>query len=332
MRKILSVLLSVAMIAALAGCGAKTDNTAAIQQPAADPLATQYPLTITIYDSQGEAHEETFEKAPEKVVTVTTSSAEILTALGLADKIVGTIKPDNAVPDELKETFDSFNILGDKKTLSQETIVAADPDIVIGRASSFKDNTSIESYADLGILCYPAVTGNAKADPELSALFTDIRNIGKIFDISQTAENYASELEARLESALKIAEEKKGDKPARSMFMVALKDGTFGVMGGPLQNKIMESLGCEVVAESGQSGLGYENLIAYNPDFIVYISADRNAATDEIALNTLCSEPVLQGVPAIANKNICFIKYDDIMDVGPRLIGAVEQLTAFLYQ
>ena len=47
--------------------------------------ATQYPLTL-----QNGGSTVTFDKAPQRVVSIGQSSTEILLSLGLADKIVGT--------------------------------------------------------------------------------------------------------------------------------------------------------------------------------------------------------------------------------------------------
>lgn len=337
--------------AVLAGCGTGTASettavqvTEAVQTTAAQTAASvaetseavkaeeaaTYPLELTIYDGQGNAFDETFEQAPERIVTTSTSAAEILIALGLEDKIVGITKPDNQVPEDLQPLFDSFNSVGDRKTLSKEVIVAVEPDIIIGRVTSFTDEMSIDSYAELNILSYTQLAGNATVTSEPEALFDDIKNLGKIFDIEETAEEYASQLEERLNEVKEAAASRTSDEKLRSLIMVNFNEGVFGVMNGELQDEIMAIVGCEDIADKGQSGLSYENLIEYNPDVIVYIMADRNAATDATAIETMLNEDLLKTVPAIANQKIIPIAYDSIMDVGPRMIDAIEELNAAL--
>lgn len=321
--------------AASAGTWAETAVQAAETETASqenndNEESAAYPLQITIYDSLGTAYEQTFEQAPERVVTTTTSAAELMIALGLEDRIVGIINPDNQVPEEIRPIFDKFNNLGDKKTLSKEVIAAAEPALVIGRVINFTEETSIESYAELGILSYTQLAGNAAVSASPEALLEDIRNLGRIFDIQDKAEAYADELELRLADMKETAAERKTEEPLRSLMMVNLNEGVFGVMDGQLQDEIMAMLGCEDVADKGQSGLSYENLIQYNPDVIVYITADRNAASDEKAVESLLNEPILKTIPAIANEKIITIKYDCIMDVGPRMIDTIEELNEFL--
>lgn len=314
---------------------ASETGTEAVSEPesgAGEAEEAGYPVTLTIYDSEGKAYEETWEQAPERVVTTTTSAAELLIALGLEDRIVGIITPDNAVPEELQPYFDGFNNLGDKKTLSKEVIVSAEPQLVIGRVENFHDETSIDRYQELGILSYTQLAGNSSVTTSPEALVTDIRNLGKIFGVEENANDFAAGLEARLKAVEEKAASIDREEPMRSLFMVSFNDGVFGVMNGQLQDEIMSMLGCEDVADKGQSGLSYENLIQYNPDVIIYISADRNAATDAGAVETLLAEPLLQSVPAIANQKILTVKYDCIMDVGPRLVDTIEELADALYE
>lgn len=306
----------------------KVENVA--ETTAVEAEEQSYPFQMTVYDSAGTAYEQTFEQAPERVVTTTTSAAELLIALGLEDKIVGIITPDNQVPEEIQPIFDGFVNLGDKKTLSKEVIVAADPDLVIGRVANFTEETSIDSYAELGILSYTQLAGNSAVTSSPKALLDDIRNLGAIFDVKEEADAYANELEQRLEDIKESVSERETETPLRSLMMVNLNEGVFGVMNGQLQDEIMTMLGCEDVADKGQSGLSYENLIQYNPDVIIYITADRNAATDEKAVETLLSEALLKSIPAIANEKIITVKYDCIMDVGPRMYDTIEELNTFL--
>ena len=63
---------------------------------------TEYPLTITTYDYDGNEIETTYEKAPEKVIAVYQGSIETMLSLGLEDRLVATAVLDNEVPDDLK--------------------------------------------------------------------------------------------------------------------------------------------------------------------------------------------------------------------------------------
>ena len=148
--KIMAIMMAAAMVvsaapAAFAAERADSETIKEDNQPAADADAdaqdsadadktadaegtkTEYPLTITTYDYDGNEIETTYEKAPEKVLAVYQGSIETMLALGLEDRLVATAGLDNEVPDELKDAFSKTNYL-DEFTPSLETVTMLEPD------------------------------------------------------------------------------------------------------------------------------------------------------------------------------------------------------------
>ena len=66
------------------------DSADADKTADAEGTKTEYPLTITTYDYDGNEIETTYEKAPEKVLAVYQGSIETMLALGLEDRLVAT--------------------------------------------------------------------------------------------------------------------------------------------------------------------------------------------------------------------------------------------------
>ena len=62
------------------------------------PVATDPPLSVVGFENCGVPV--TFVTPPERVVTIKSTSTEMLLALGLGDRIVGTAFQDGPVPDE----------------------------------------------------------------------------------------------------------------------------------------------------------------------------------------------------------------------------------------
>src|SRR5699024_7444219 len=93
--------LAVGLLAlTLASCSSTPETSAAPTDATTTPAtsATQYPLTL---DNCGV--EVTFDAAPTAVVTIKSSTTEMLLALGVGDRIVGTAYPDGPVADWLAE-------------------------------------------------------------------------------------------------------------------------------------------------------------------------------------------------------------------------------------
>ena len=115
--------------------------------------------------------------------------------------------------------------------------------------------------------------------------------------------------------------------------MVTYVDGTFNTFGAnsSFQSEMLKTINAENVLETGTSSLTSENLVALNPDVIIYVKSDRNASTDTLAVESLLNDETIQSVPAIENQKIIEIGYDELMDYGVRIFDTIEKLYNFIY-
>lgn len=336
---------ALALLGAPLGCARPADDGA--EAPAQEQAAqgeqekqakkTVYPLTVEQWDGDGNRFEQVFEQAPEKVVCLDDSTAEIMCLLGLADKVVGAVEPEGSVPASIAREYNAIPKLGDKMTLSREVVIGAEPDLVMGKARMFvaENQTDPSSYNDLGIDLYVQTSTAAKGDPTLSGIIEDVKTIARIFDAEDAAEPLVKEMQKRLDAIEdKVEQGKTGD--AQSVLVMALfKEGTFATFGATqgasLTYNILDMLGATPASTDSGMGLTYENLIALNPDVIVYITAERSKETDALVLDTLYNEDVIQSVPAIADKRVVEIPYAEFMDATPRIFDSVEKIADVLY-
>ena len=141
---------------------------------------TSYPLTLQIYDADGNAVDMTYDHTPKKVLSTQLSMTELLIKLGLKDKIVGVFDNDNALKGDIADEVASLNSLGDKKSVSKETILATEPDLILGKGPLMFTESSIgtvQSYQELGIPVYTELA-SASTDQVLDNIVEDVRNIG----------------------------------------------------------------------------------------------------------------------------------------------------------
>ena len=319
--------------------GEEAGEAAGSQQTAFTPQPTEYPLTLTMVDGDGTSYVQTFEEAPKVAVTLTDSTCEIMCRLGLASLVAGTVEPEADMPQDIAEDYAGITQLGDKKTLSRETIVACGPDVILGRAATFTADgqTNADAYNELGINIYTQIATAQKGDPTLEGIIQDVINIATIFDVQQAAVELVEDLQARLAAMQQRVEEvaAAGAKPQSVLIMTNFIDGTFGLFGGAtgasLQFNVIEMMGATMASTESASGLTYENLLEFNPDVIVYVTANRNAQTDPLVLDTLYNEPIVATVPAIANQAVAMVPYAEFMDAGPRIFDAAEVILDTLY-
>ncbi len=293
---------------------------------------TQYPLTLQVYDADGNLVDVTYDHAPEKVLSTQLSMTELLINLGLKDKIVAVFDNDNALTGDLAEEVASLTSLGDKKSVSKEAILAVEPDLILGKATLMFTESSIgtvQYYQEMGIPVYTELA-SASIDQSLSNIVEDVRNIGMIFNVQDAANAYADELQSRIDALLEKVGNQSGDVKT-VLFMAGYSDGTFVAFNSQMSSCMLSALNAKNVLDKGGNGLTMENLVAMNPDVIVYIHADRFASTDEGAVEALLANEVVQDVTAIAGGKVIEMAYDDMMDYGARIINAAETLYDFMY-
>ena len=112
---------------------------------------TEYPLTI---DNCG--FEVTYEAAPEHAITMNQSATEIMLALGLQDKMVGTAYLDDTILPEYEDAYNSIPVLAAEYP-SKEVLLGAEPDFGYGSYSSAFGEEAAgprQDLLDLGITSY----------------------------------------------------------------------------------------------------------------------------------------------------------------------------------
>ena len=340
MKKILSILLVATAALTMAACNSSskestkessTSQSSSKTKSAKKSTAeTKYPVTIKTYDAEGKEIDQVFEKAPEKVITNNLSTTEILIELGLKDKIAGMLNPDNDVTDKYKADIATIPQVGDKKTVSQETILSYEPDALLGRNMMFSEKSlgTVSAWNENKIPVYTQKASLSNTKQDLGNIVEDVKNIGTIFNVQDKANQYADQLQARIDTVKKANKASQGEKK-KALIMCAYNDETFGAYKSALQESLLNQLGYTNVA-TGTSDLTLENLVSMDPEVIIYVTSDRNKAMDEQAVDLMKANPVLEDVPAVKNQKIMTISYDEFMDYGPAVIDSLEKINDFI--
>ena len=334
MKKTLSILLVTVATLTMAACGNTTTEKATTQSSTETSqkasTETTYPLTVKTYDVKGNEVEQVFDKAPEKVITNNLSTTEILLELGLKDKIAGMLNPDNAVTDKYKDAIATIPQIGDKKTVSQETVLSYEPDAVMGRNMMFSEKSlgTVSAWNENKIPVYTQKASLSTIQQDLGNIVEDVKNLGMIFNVQDKANEYAAQLQAKIDAVKKANPTSQGEKK-KALTMVAYNDETFGAYKSALQESLLNQLGYTNVA-TGTSGLTLENLVSMDPELIIYVTSDRNKKLDANAVELMKANEVLENVPAIKNQKIMTISYDELMDYGPAVIDSLEKINDFI--
>jgi iron complex transport system substrate-binding protein len=318
-----------AAVLLLAGCA--SGSTAAEPAPTASADATggtgAFPVTVENCDTTV-----TVDAAPERIVTIKSTTTELLLALGLGERIVGSAFLDGPLPASLEKAGADLNVISDFVP-GQEAVLALTPDFVYG---GWESNFSAEgvgertALADLGIGSYvspAACKGDAMPDPlSFDTVFAEIDEAGALFGVPDAAAALVAEQEAEL-AALKPAA---GDTTA--LWYSSGTDTPYVGAGIGSSQMILEAAGLTNIFADVQdtwTSAGWESVVAANPDVIVLVDADWNTADSKIA--NLKANAATAGLDAVVNDRYIVVPFA-ASEAGIRNVEAagsiIDQLAA----
>ncbi|PAU76607.1 ABC transporter substrate-binding protein [Halomonas salipaludis] len=304
---------------------------------------TQYPLTLNNCGV-----DVTFDKAPERAVGIGQASAEIMLLLGLEDQMVGTAFWPNQVLPQLAEANAKVEVLT-VEFPTFESILAKEPDLVTAALPSLIGPSSRvatrEDFDSVGVATYlspnTCVAEGAAKDKfgygsrdqlwSMDGLYQEIDEIAQIFDVNDRGQALIEDLEQR-EAALRAATPE-GDEPLSFVFWFSSPspsaDAYLGGKNGA-SGFIADVLGGTNAIDSDAEwpALGWESIIAADPDVIVVARVDRNRwdlDNSDAKIEFLNSDPATREMKAVKNGAIVVMD-GHAMDPTVRTIFGAEEV------
>lgn len=297
---------------------------------------TQYPITIITYGSDGSELETTYEKAPEKVLAVYQGCIETMLALGLEDHIVGAAGLDNEVPDIQKNAFAKLNYL-DEFTPSLETVTMLEPDMIFSWGSLFGDKTlgDAKDWVEKGTNIYinsNTCSGAGGNKRTLEKEYTDILNIGKIFDVQGKAQTIVSQMKETIETVKEKSNA--SGKAQKVLILEPTKDSFTNYGADSLGGDMVTQLGGILVNPEG-SILGKEDVISADPDviFVVYMpyAGDDSEQVKQEQLQAVTGEEVFQNLKAVQEGRVVPVMLSEMYASATRTQNGIETFARGLY-
>nr|WP_249407556.1 ABC transporter substrate-binding protein [Rhizobium sp. CFBP 8752] len=307
--------------------------------------ATQYPLTI---DNCGASV--TFQKAPERAVGLGQNSAEILLMLGLEDRMVGTAFWPSKVLPQLEEANAKVKLLT-VEFPTFESILAQNPDFAAAALPSLIGPTSKvakrEDFEKVGVPTYISPStclstekvkneyGSRDQLWNMDLLYKEIAELSQIFDVSERGEAVIADFKAR-EAALRSSVAKDGKTLSYLFWFSSQSPTADAYLGGKnaASGFIADLLGGKnaVTAEAEWPTLGWESIIAANPDVIVVANLDRNRwelDKPDAKIKFLTTDPAVSQITAVKNKAMVVMD-GQAMNPTIRTIYGAEQVASQL--
>lgn len=318
---LLSALLAAALALSLCACSPAQSGSASQSQSASSGDAAGESVTFT--DDLGRTV--TLPARPERVAALIGSFADMWCLAGGRDTLV-------AAADDSWTQFDlglgeEVKNLGAVKTPSQETLLAADPDFVIGSTKTAADVELMDLMDQLGI---PAACFDVSSYQDYLRML-DICT--QLTGDTQAYEAHGTAVREQIDAARARAD---GSSPTvlyiRSTgASCKVKNSENTVLGEMLQD-----LGCVNIADSQTSlleNLSMETILAADPQYIFVVLQGSDQTDAQLTLqNALLSNPAWESLTAVREGRLYYMD-QQLYNVKPnaRWGEAYEKLADILY-
>lgn len=276
--------------------------------------APSFPLTIV--DDLGRTVE--IKKLPQRIISLAPSNTEILFALGLEDKIVGTT--DYC---DYPEAAKSMTRVAGYTTPDMEKLVSVEPDLVL--AEAIHEKTAVPALEALGL------TVIVMSATSVETVLNDITLVGQINGKSKAATQLVSDLTQRIEAVTsKTASLTPEERPG---VLYVCWHKPIWTMGSEtfIDDLISKAGGVNIFADDFEKSrvASLESIVAENPQVIIVSGM---GTTGDLVYKNIKKETRLRGVEAIVSNHVYKISDANLIErPGPRIVDGLEEVAKLIH-
>jgi iron complex transport system substrate-binding protein len=301
----------------LSGCG-----TSVSQEPSTSGSA---PESVTLENC---GREVVIDGVPDAAIGMHPAQTELMLRLGVADRIVGQAQASaHELPDDVAALAEDIPVIGGLMPPSREDLLSVEPDFVYS-PTTYEFNAeqgfaSIEQIESAGAGVYVATGGcqDRRMTGEVTDLFTDVENLGAIFNVSAVADELIAEGQAELDDVAAAVAEVDQLRVAQ----VYVEGATLSAIGAGTELDILRRAGADSVYTPEQPAFDSffaatitpESLAAEQPDalvFSVYDDAHEQAVRDYL-------QATFPDMPAVRDGRLIAVSSADVF---PGTLGNIE--------
>lgn len=299
----------------LSGCGGAPAK--APQTPDAGESAGYDPVTLDNY-----GREITISRRPERVLTLGPNCTELFAALGLSDLVVGRSLINHS-RGPLPEYADAVNAVPELNYASatREAILSSGADFIYALDWEISDQgCNLEEAAQYGMNVY------VNAASTLDQQYQEIRDLGAIFGVEETAEAFVADQQARIAAVQETLADR---EPVDVLIYDSGNDGVFTCSGVNFESLLVELAGGRNLfgdlSEKQWVTVSYEEVLARDPDVILIHDYDSPSVEAKIA--EIQANPTLSRLKCVQEGRFASITLESVLP-GNRMAYAVERMAA----
>lgn len=274
-----------------------------------------------------------FDKTPNRAVSMSQFTTEIMLKLGLKNNMVGTAFLEEEIYPSVASDYKKVPVLADKWP-SLEELLNVDPDFVTGWEVAFKKGVDSKMIVKNNINIF-IPKSSIDFDANLDTLFDDFLIFGKIFNKEKEVQKYINSEKARVEN---IKKNTLGKQQFTYFIYDSGTDKAFTVFEGFTPNLLKLINGKNILSGKGINKTWgettWEEVIAADPDYFIIIDYSvgiREETDSESKIKAIKANPKLNSLKAIKNNKFIKVKLADIVP-GIRNVDFFEKIAKEVYQ
>lgn len=309
MKKILGFIAAASMALSLAACS--TDNS------------TEAPETITIqaYNASQELVDVEVPYDPERIAILDMAALDIIDALGVGDRVVGSATTDIEYLQDYAPDGDKISNLGTIKNADLAEVAACEPDIIFigGRLSSIYDD--LNEIAPVVFLATDTEKGVVQSTAD------NAKVIASIFGLEELVDEMVTDFDERIEA---IRAEYEGSDAVVGMFSgssynVLGNDGRCSIIGRELGFNNLGVGAGEITSTHGNEA-SWETIVQLNPEYMFVM--DRNSAINSTEGNPAAKDAIendlIKELDVYKNGNIIYLAHPNVWYTAEGGIQALD--------
>ena len=339
MKKFASFTLALALAASMAACGQSAGSAAGASSAASTPAAsapaassqgaageTAAPETIAISSLNGAREEIELEVPydPQRIAILDMASLDILDALGVGDRVVGTAQTSL---DYLQSYIggDMAN-LGTIKEADLEAVMSCEPDVIFigGRLASSYD--ALSEIAPVVFL---------STDTELGVVESVRKNAGIIasmFGLEDEVDELMAGFDSRIEALAAFAE-------GKTAIVGLVTSGGLNVLGNDGRCSMIgreigfENIGVDAEIDTATHGneASFEFIVEKDPDYLFILDRDAAIQTEGAQLaQEIVENELVKGTRAYQDGHIVYLAHPAVWYTAEGGVTALDVMLADL--
>jgi iron complex transport system substrate-binding protein len=297
------------------GCTTASQSIAPTRAPSTGPAATLTPASptaaaafpVTLTDDEGT--EVTIATEPQKIVSLTPATTEVLFALGAGSRVVGKVEDIANFPPEAA----SIPVVATFSGVDVEQIVDLEADLVISAGDGLTQGAAVEQLRRTGIpvlVVYPTTVDGA---------LDGVRLIGRAIGSAGAGDALAESIDGQLDDLAAIAATA-SERP-RVFYEIDVTGGIFTPPADSIYGEMFRLAGAEPISGDTSYAISLEELVAADPEVILLGDAAYGVTAEAVA-----ARPGWDGMTAVKEGRV--VAVDDVVVTrpGPRLVQGLEAL------